>query len=129
MKIDDPKIMAVKKLIVYKLFYNKWTSKNWKRFNLTWAFYDSQRREYYKRTEILLSWKKQNVTFIYVINTWTPLLEPRTARVKLPHLWMNFCFMIITQTISIIMESMDTWKVILHYIQPNVKKRSNGFNE
>jgi hypothetical protein len=101
---------------------------------LTWTLYDSQRREYSKSTELLISWTMQNVTFIFVINTWTPLLEPRTARVKLPQSWMicirKFCFMIITQTISFLMESMATHETSYYItVNPKVKNRSTEFNE
>jgi hypothetical protein len=101
---------------------------------LSWAFYDLQGCEYSKRTELLISWAMQNVTFILVINTWTPLLEPRTARVKLPELWIiyirKFCFIIITQTFSSLMESMATHETSYYItVNPNVKNRSTEFNE
>jgi hypothetical protein len=101
---------------------------------LTWEFYDSQRREYSKRKQLLISWKMQNVTLIFVINTWTTLLEPRTVRVKLPQLWMiyvrKFCFMIKTQTTSFLMESTATHETSYYItVNPNVKNRSTELNE
>jgi hypothetical protein len=113
------------KLIEYTLFLKHNLQRNGRILRLTFVLDDLHRREYSKRTEILISWALQYVTFVFIIKIWTMFLEPLQLGLKFHnydgYISGRFVSWIMTKTISLFLESNEshenhfTWRSIRMY--------------
>jgi hypothetical protein len=76
------KLMSVSKLIEF-ILYSQHTCNRKRILRLTFVFNDLHRCVLSNRTELKICWAHH----VFVVNTWTPLIELRTARVNLRYLW------------------------------------------